>query len=80
MERQELRQKILGALFAVAPDLEGEDIPDHVDLRQHLDIDSVDYLNFIIRLHQELKVEIPEVDYPKLNTLERAVDYLHARL
>lgn len=43
-----------------------------------LDLDSMDLLNFIIGLHKELHVDIPEVDYPKLTTLADLVDYLTA--
>ncbi|MBZ5703592.1 MAG: hypothetical protein LAN84_17305, partial [Acidobacteriia bacterium] len=46
--------------------------------RDQLDIDSMDLLNFVIALHQELHVEIPEADYPKLATLQGCVDYLFA--
>ena len=45
-------------------------------LRDQLDIDSMDLLNFVIGLHKELHVEIPEADYPKLATLQGCVDYL----
>jgi acyl carrier protein len=50
------------------------------DLRQRLDLDSMDHLNFVIGLHQATGVEIPERDYTKLVTLSGAVSYLAARL
>ena len=43
-----------------------------VGFREQLDIDSMDFLNFVIALHKELHVEIPEKDYPKLATLQAA--------
>ena len=48
-------------------------------LRDQLDIDSMDFLNFVIALHEELHVDIPEADYPRLQTLDDFVDYLTAR-
>jgi acyl carrier protein len=50
------------------------------DLREALDIDSMDFLNFITAIHHRLGIDIPEVDYPKLVTLDGAVQYLEAKL
>ncbi len=50
------------------------------DLREALDIDSMDFLNFMIAVHHRLGVEIPELDYPKLITLDGAVAYLTTKL
>ena len=49
------------------------------DWRDQLDLDSVDLLNFLVRVHDALGIEIPEEDYPKLSSLERCVEYLAAR-
>ena len=38
----------------------------------------MDLLNFVIGLHREFQVEIPEKDYPKLATLDGCVSYLAA--
>jgi acyl carrier protein len=49
-----------------------------ISLPDQLDVDSRDLLNFVIALHDTLRVEIPEADYPKLSTLDDCVDYLAA--
>lgn len=49
---------------------------DHEDLREALDLDSMDFLNFIIGLSQGSCVPIPESDYPRLFTLQGLVAYL----
>ena len=49
-------------------------------MREALDIDSMDFLNFVIAVHHRLGVEIPELDYPKLVTLGGAISYLEAKL
>jgi acyl carrier protein len=51
-----------------------------VPLREQLDIDSMDVLNFVSAIDQELQVSIPEVDYPKTATLDGCVDYVAERL
>ncbi len=50
------------------------------DLRDQFDIDSVDFLNFVIGLHKEMGVEIPDADVPKFATLKGCVDYLQKRI
>ena len=78
--REALQQAVVDALTAVAPELDPAEIRPGIDLRQELDIDSMDYLNFIIRLHERFAVDIPEADYPRLATLDGCVAYLAERL
>ena len=80
MTRDEIRSRVLAALAAVVPELDpGELRPDRA-LRDELDIDSMDFLNFTIGLHKAFGVEIPEQDYRKLATLDACVDYVAAAL
>ncbi len=71
MNEQELREVVTGALTDVAPDID----PD-TELAEQLDIDSMDFLNIIVAIHEQTRIEIPERDYPKLSTLNDAVTYL----
>lgn len=48
-------------------------------LREQIDIDSFDFLNFIIHLHETLGIDIPEKDYAELLTLNSAIEYLMRR-
>lgn len=80
MNDAEIRQVVLTALQSIAPEVEeGELRPDR-PLRQQVDLDSMDWLTFLVRLHQKLQVEIPEADYARLVTLDDVVAYLAARL
>jgi acyl carrier protein len=72
----ELRENILKALTDVAPDLLGTEIKDEDPIRESYDLDSADYLHFIVRIHELLGVDIPEKDYPKVNTVSSAMKYL----
>ncbi len=49
------------------------------DLREELDIDSVDFLRFVVQLHERLGVSVPEADYPRIRTLDGCVAYLAER-
>ena len=64
----------------IAPEIDLKTIDAGADLREALDIDSMDFLNFITAIHHRLGIDIPEVDYPKLVTLDGAVQYLEAKL
>lgn len=75
-----IESTVVDALLDVAPDLERGEIKRGIDLRQDLDIDSMDFLNFIIRLHERYGIEIPEADYPRFATLEGCVEYIGERL
>jgi acyl carrier protein len=70
----------LQILRGIAPEVEPGDIEPATPLRQQVDLDSMDWLNFLIGLHQKLGVNIPEADYAKLVTLDDVLDYLLAKL
>jgi acyl carrier protein len=77
--RDEIRAVIFDVLGAIAPEADPASIAPDRPWREQIDIDSFDFLNVVIRLHERLGVEIPEQDYGKLLTLNDAVDYLVTR-
>jgi acyl carrier protein len=80
MTRQTIRDAVLKALTSVAPEINLQTLqPDDV-FRQEFDLDSMDFLNFVIALHGALNVDVPEADYSRLATLNGAIDYLAGRL
>ncbi|MCK4621486.1 MAG: acyl carrier protein [Desulfuromonadales bacterium] len=80
MTEAEIRTHIFRGLALVAPEADFDELPVGENLREELDIDSYDFLSFLIWLNEELGVEIPESDYEKLITLEDLVAYLFQRL
>jgi acyl carrier protein len=76
----EIRAKVLAALAAAVPELEPDALAPDANLREALDIDSMDFLNFAIGLHKAFGIEIPEADYRRLATIDGCVAYLGARL
>ncbi len=78
-DRQTLTKTVLGLLRSIAPELEPDALQPKRPLRQQVDLDSMDWLNFLISLHQHLGVDIPEADYARLVCLDDVVDYLQAR-
>ena len=64
----------------IAPEVDIAAIELKADLRAAMDIDSMDFLNFITALHHRTGIDIPEIDYPKLVTLAGMIDYLDGKL
>jgi acyl carrier protein len=80
MSREEIADLVRGALTSVAPESENQPIEPEADFRDQMDLDSMDFLNFVIALHEATGVDIPEKDYPQLANLNGCIDYLAARL
>lgn len=80
MSTVDIRAVVQEELGNIAPEMDIGAIDASADLREALDIDSMDFLTFITAIHRRLGVNVPEVDYPKLTTLDGAVAYLAAKL
>ena len=80
MNESEIRSRVLGIMKSIAPELEEGELRADRPLRNQIDLDSMDWLNFLVALHEKLRVDIPEVDYGKLVTLDDLVAYLRAKL
>jgi acyl carrier protein len=80
MTDTDIRKVIQEELNNIAPEADLARVNPTADLREAIDIDSMDFLNFVIALHHRLGVDIPEIDYPKLVTLDGAFAYISAKL
>lgn len=76
---QEIRATVLSVLGDIAPEADAAALDPGESLREQLDLDSMDFLNFVVGVHKRLGVEIPEADYPRLASLAGAVSYLEAK-
>ena len=80
MSRDELKQAIVDAIGEIAPEADFDTVDPDDGLREQLDLDSMDFLNVVIALHEALGVDIPEADYPQLFTLNGGIAYLEKKL
>ncbi len=80
MNDAEIRAIAIATLKSIAPEVEEDELRGDRPLRNQVDLDSMDWLNFLLGLHEKLKVEIPEADYAKLVTLDDVVGYLAAKV
>ena len=79
MNQAEIQATVLAELKRIAPEIEDGPLDAAKPLREQVDLDSMDWLNFLVALHERLKVEIPESDYARLGTLDQLVAYLAAK-
>jgi len=79
MTEAEIRKLACELLSDIAPEANPAALPGDKDIREELDIDSMDFLNFVIALHNRTGVAIPEEDYPRLFTVNGIVTYLAKR-
>lgn len=80
MTDAEIRRLVQEELNTIAPEVDMATLDPAADLREAMDIDSMDFLNFITAVHHRLGIDIPEIDYPKLITLDGATKYLASAL
>jgi acyl carrier protein len=75
----EITDAVFTALRRVAPDVDPTTLQPTENIRETLEIDSYDFLQFLIALDKQLGVEVPEADYGKLQTLADVTAYLRRR-
>ena len=76
MTRDEIAGAVKAILGGIAPEVDLGAVPADADLREELDLDSMDFLRFVVRLHERLGVSVPEADYPRIRTLDGCAEYL----
>jgi acyl carrier protein len=80
MNDEEIKSLVLRELGNIAPEVDLEQVDPAVELREQLDLDSMDILNWVVAIHEATGIDIPEADYPQMVTLNSCVAYLRPRL
>jgi len=75
-EKNTLSQQIISALTKAVPDVDEHALDPQINFRDQFDVDSVDFLGFVLDLEKRLGIKIPEVDYPKLSSMKGCLAYL----
>lgn len=76
MDEPTLRQLAAEALAGIAPEADLATVADTEDLREALDLDSMDFLNFVIALGERTGRQIPAADTARLYTMRGLLAYL----
>jgi acyl carrier protein len=77
-DRETLVATVMNLLRAIAPEIEPDALNFDRPLRSQVDLDSMDWLNFLVSLSERFAVAIPEADYARLVTFNDVLDYLSA--
>lgn len=80
MTREEIGQAIVDIIEDIVPDEDCSSLNPDENLRDQLDLDSMDFLDIVMELRKKYGIEVPEEDYPKLATLTSCADYLEPKL
>lgn len=80
MTPAELRAIIVAEIGNIAPEADTSNMREDPDLREALDLDSMDIFNIVVALSQRLHIVIPDADVPQLVTLGGGIAYLSRRL
>lgn len=80
MNDQDMLGGVMAELTSIAPEVNPAELAPARLLREQVDLDSMDWLNFLIGLHGRFKVDIPESDYARLRTLDDLISYLRAKV
>lgn len=78
MTRDELRAAVIAALTRIAPEIDPAALDASAPLREQVDLDSVDFMNFLVAVHRDLGVSVPETDYARIPSIDACVEYLAA--
>jgi len=76
MNPEEIRQAIIDILSQIVPDEDLSDLDDTVSFREQIELDSMDFLDIVMELRKQYRVQVPEDDYPNLDTMDGTVEYL----
>ena len=80
MSDSDIKAIVLRELHKIAPEVDLNQLDASIDLREQVDLDSMDILNLAIAIHEATGVDIPEADYPQMVTIDGSVAYLRSRL
>ena len=80
MTREPLDQALRQALMRVAPEVDAATLDGARPLRRQVDLDSADWLNFLIEIERRLGVTVEDEQAGRLDTLDKLRDYCAARL
>ncbi len=79
MTPDEARTAIEEVLLEIVPDADFGSITGDADLRDALELDSLDFLTFIERLSQRTNCRIEDEDYRSLRSLDEGVAFIQTR-
>lgn len=79
MNESDIQKTIIELLKRIAPDTQPGTLKPDDNIRTTLEIDSFDYLQFIVALDEHFSIDTPEEDYGKIETISSLTKYLQEK-
>jgi acyl carrier protein len=76
MNSEGIRQAVVDILTRIAPDEDLTELQDDVAFRDQMELDSMDFLDIVMELRKQYRIQIPEEDYEHLASMNSTVTYL----
>lgn len=77
--KEEVREIVREIIADIAPDENVSLLRAEIPLREQLDLDSMDFLDIVMELRKRYAIDVPEADYPRLESLDSCAEYLTDR-
>jgi acyl carrier protein len=78
--KEEIREVVRKIIAEIAPDEDVSILKAEVPLREQLDLDSMDFLDIVMELRKQYSIDVPEADYPHLESLDSCAEYLLGKI
>ena len=75
-----IKESICRLIGDIAPEVDIEALDPNEDIRDELDLDSMDFMRLLEGIDKELSVNIPESDYQRVNTLQSMAEYIASHI
>lgn len=79
MNPQALKESVCHLILNIAPEVDMNALDPNINMREELDLDSIDFIRLLTSIEQKLGVNIPEGDYTQVETLQKMLDYITAK-
>lgn len=76
MTEEQVKQIVIAIINEIAPDEDTSTLKSEINLRDQLDLDSMDFLDIVMELRKQHNIEVPEASYPELASLDSCAAYL----
>ena len=76
MTPENIKEIVINIINEIAPDEDTANLKSEINLRDQMDLDSMDFLDIVMELRKQHGIEVPEEDYPKLASLDSCAQYL----
>jgi acyl carrier protein len=78
MNNDEARAVVVEVIGRIAPEVELDEVDPSADLREEVDLDSLDFLSLVEGIKERTGVDVPEDDYPQVRSLDGLTGYVVA--